>query len=141
MSNLHRLAHYVPVTSFPNLPFDRAPVIGPDQVGTNWGKGSAFEFSARLRFNPDPSGLEIKLGKVTGDLPPKRIVLEALCTVEQEEVVVGPYESGEFEETTDTYLAPTRISFKVTTQLPKSYIGQAEPPTRTYDYLFQSILA
>lgn len=138
MSNLHHFGYYVPVTSFPNEPIDRTRWPDVDTVGLDWGAGSAFDYSARLRFNEDQSGLTLNL-KEGGTLPKKRIVLEAECKVEEDEVTIGPFLQSEAATETDIYAVAKRIAWHVSTQLPKVTFSQGRPPTRTYDYLLEEV--
>lgn len=137
MSSIHRFSHYVPVTSYPNTPVDRSFFPADLNAGTEWGRGSAFDYSAKLRFNDDQSGLTIQLLDNTNPLPRKRIILEAQATIEQNVREVGPYPSQESVLDTDTYLVPSKISWKVKTTLPKTRIAQDRNPTRTYDYVLE----
>lgn len=139
MSRLHSFGYYVPVTSFPNEPIDTSIFTSETSIGLKWGQGSAFEYSAKLRYNDDLSGLQLVLANNDAPLPKRRVMLEASCKVEQSDLTIGPYLHGENEIATDILKVADRVSWLVKTQLPKTYIGQSQPPTRTYDYAFDEI--
>jgi len=139
--NLERLAHYIPVTSTPNDPIDRTRGLSVATVGTTWGKGSSFEYSASLRFPTDESGLSIHQSITDGELPKKRIILDIDCKVEQDVVTLGAFEFPPGFMTTNVDLIATRIFWQTQHLLPKTYIGQAEPPKRRYNYYFDGINA
>lgn len=136
MSNLRALARYVPVTSFAKAPVDRSPVASVAIVGTSWGKGSGFEFSATLRFPTETSGLSITEGVNDGTLPRRRVILEAECEVKNTILNAAPFEFPVGTLVQNDLLLPVSFGWKVSTELPKQYIGQAEPAIRTYDYFF-----
>lgn len=142
MGSLQRsLRQYVPVTAKPNIKPDKRVVLGPDEIGLLWGKGSSFDFSHGTIRVGGKDGFAIKL-KDNKEKIKRRQIIDVEVQVERDERAhvhdnrIPGGLPGEAAKITLRALVPTDIQWTTKITLPRSYFGQATEPTRRYDYLF-----
>lgn len=138
--NLERvLTHYVPVTAKPNKPPERQPINDPGEIGMVWGKGSSFDFSHGTIREGGDTGWFIKL-KDSNQVEQRTEIIDVEVEVDRDEREwvddqrIPGHLPGEQAKITIRALVPKSITWTTKITVPRTYLGQAKEPERTYDY-------